>query len=74
MAIAVETLDTSLRLKLVVGTNDKGDPIFKTRSYKDIRDGADPEDIYEVAQGLGDLISSPVSEIQLLQNSSLIEE
>lgn len=74
MAIFMEVLDTSLRLKVLVGTNDKGDPVFKIRSYKDVQKGAEPQDVYEVGQGLANLIKYSLSEIQLLQNSSLTEE
>ncbi len=74
MAVILESLDTSLRLKLLVGTNEQGDPIFKLRSYKDVRDGVDPQDVYEVGQGLSELMEHPLTEIQLLQNSSVVEE
>lgn len=73
MAVSMEILDTTLRLKVLAGTNEKGDPVFKTRSYKDVKKDAEPQDVYEVGQGLASLMKYSLDEIQLLQNSNLTE-
>ena len=71
MAVFKDPLDATLRLRLMTGTKDNGDPILVMRNFKDVRPEADPEDIYEIGQGLASLIKYPLYEMQLQENSSL---
>lgn len=73
MAVTVIPVESALRLVVVVGTSDKGEPITRTRTYNRIKPEADPQAVYDVAQAIGDLQEYPLNDIQLVVGNSLSE-
>jgi len=66
--------DSSLELRLVVGTNPQtGAPIVNSKSFAKIKSAATEQDVYDVAGALIGLQKYPVDEIRLEQESQLTE-
>lgn len=54
----------SLVLKYKSGTNAKGDDVFKSQKFSNIRVGINTEDFYAGAEAIKALLGSPVIYIQ----------
>ena len=66
--------DSSLQLRLVVGTNpDTGAPIVNSKTFTKIKSAALDQDAYDVANALIGLQKYPVDEIRLEKESQLTE-
>ena len=66
--------DSSLQLRLVVGTNpDTGAPIVNSKTFTRIKSTALDQDVYDTASALVDLQKYTVDEIRLEQESQLTE-
>ena len=55
MAVTVIPVQTRLQLRLQIGLDDKGNPRFGTRSYANLKPGADNEELYGLGQILANL-------------------
>ena len=58
MAEAIMT-SSKLQLSYETGVNEKGDPIFKTKTYSNIKEEATADGLYQVAQALSSLSNYP---------------
>ena len=66
--------DSSLQLRLVVGTNPgTGAPIITSKTFGSIKSTATEQDVYDVAGALIGLQKSPVDEIRFEKESQLTE-
>ena len=66
--------DSSLQLRLVVGTNPTtGAPIINSKSFSNIKSTALEQDAYDVAGALIGLQKSPVDEIRYEKEFQLTE-
>ena len=66
--------DSSLQLRLVVGTNpDTGAPIVNSKTFGSIKSAALDQDVYDTATALVDLQKYTVDEIRLEKESQLTE-
>jgi len=66
--------DSSLQLRLIVGTNpETGAPIVNSKSFGKIKAAAIEQDVYDVAGALIDLQKYPIDEIRLEQEAQLTE-
>jgi hypothetical protein len=66
--------DSSLQLRLVVGTNpDTGAPIVNSKTFNKIKAAALEQDAYDVANALVDLQKYNVDEIRFEKESQLTE-
>jgi hypothetical protein len=66
--------DSSLQLRLVVGTNpETGAPIVSSKTFSKIKSTAIEQDTYDVAGALIDLQKYPVDEIRFEKESQLTE-
>jgi len=75
MAVVVTVpRDSSLQLRLVVGTNpDTGAPIVNSKTFTRIKSAALDQDAYDVANALIGLQKYTVDEIRLEKESQLTE-
>lgn len=73
MAVTMIPLEASLRLVVIEGTSDKGEPILRVRTYSRVKPEADPQGVFEVGQYLVELQKYPLNDIQLTVNSALSE-
>ena len=66
--------DSSLQLRLIVGTNpDTGAPIIQSKSFGSIKVAALEQDVYDAATALTGLQKYTVDEIRLGKESQLTE-
>ena len=66
--------DSSLQLRLVVGTNpDTGAPIVNSKTFGSIKSTALEQDVYDTATALVDLQKYTVDEVRLEKESQLTE-
>ncbi len=66
--------DSSLQLRLVVGTNpETGAPIVNSKTFNKIKSAVIEQDAYDVATALVDLQKYTVDEIRFEQESQLTE-
>ncbi|GAV22840.1 DUF1659 domain-containing protein [Carboxydothermus pertinax] len=61
MAVLANKVGTVLRLKLVVGDDGSGNPVYAFRSYSNIKPTASNDDLYAVAVALAGLSSYPLN-------------
>lgn len=54
----------SLVLKYKTGTNDKGEDVFKSQKFSNIRIGISTDDFHAGAEALKTLLASPVIYVQ----------
>ena len=66
--------DSSLQLRLVVGTNpETGAPIISSKTFGNIKSAALDQDVYDAANALVGLQKYTVDEIRLEKESQLTE-
>ena len=66
--------DSSLQLRLVVGTNpNTGAPIVNSKTFGSIKSAALEQDVYDTATALVDLQKYTVDEVRLEKESQLTE-
>jgi len=66
--------DSSLQLRLVIGTNpDTGAPIIQSKTFGNIKAAALEQDVYDAATALVGLQKYTVDEIRLGKESQLTE-
>lgn len=74
MAIVANKLSTTLQLKVKTGTDERGNDVFQTQSYRRVKTGAADGDIYSVAQAIGSLESTPVASIMKADSYELVNQ
>ncbi len=66
--------DSSLQLRLVVGTNpETGAPIISSKTFGNIKSAALDQDVYDAANALVGLQKYTIDEIRLEKESQLTE-
>ena len=75
MAIVITVpRDSSLQLRLVVGTNpDTGAPIINGKTFNKVKSTAIEQDVYDAATALVGLQKYPMDEIRFEKESQLTE-
>ncbi|NLA10632.1 MAG: DUF1659 domain-containing protein [Firmicutes bacterium] len=74
MAVIATPLSSRLQLQVVVGTSLEGKPILRTRSYSNVKPGADHEDLYQTGQELAGLQEHQLEVIRRVNEFELEEE
>lgn len=72
MAQAVMT-SSKLRLSYETGLNEKGQPVFKAKTYANVVEAATADQLQEVGQALASLSNYPLSEIERNDSFELID-
>jgi hypothetical protein len=73
MAIEANTVKTRLQLRLKIGQDAQGNPVFKTRSYSNVKTTAGDEDVYEVGLALVSLQKHELEDLYRI-NELILEE
>ncbi|HBT20631.1 MAG TPA: hypothetical protein DEA47_04635 [Peptococcaceae bacterium] len=73
MAVSAVPQGSRLSLILQVGTDETGNPVYRTRSYSGVKPQATDQDVYDVAQMIVDLQQYPVAEILRVNDVELSE-
>ncbi|HHV34147.1 MAG TPA: DUF1659 domain-containing protein [Syntrophomonadaceae bacterium] len=65
---------TSLQMKMYAGSDDKGNPIIRTKTYRSVKTTALDQNIYDVGFALAGLQMHPVESIRRLNEVQLAAE
>ncbi len=71
MAVTVIPVQTRLQLRLQVGVDDKGNPKFATRSFSNLKPGAENEQLFLLGQSLTGLQEHDLSAIRRVDEVEL---
>ena len=74
MAVISNPLGSRLQLRVITGQDDKGNPIYRTRSYSNVKPAASDDDLYSVGNALVDLQKHELDFIRRIDESILIED
>lgn len=55
---------SQLRVRYETGINEKGEPIFKKKSYSNVLEAATADQLFAVAQSLASLSTYPLSGVE----------
>ncbi len=56
--------DSNMRLVFEAGLNEKGEPIFKSKTYRYVKKDATPDQVKEAAVALGGLSANLLSSVE----------
>ena len=73
MAVVSTPINSSLRILVETGVDENDKPIYRTRSYNNVRTEAVDEDLMSVANQLADIQIHPVHAIRRTMESELTE-
>lgn len=65
-------MDSKLRLVFEAGVNEKGEPVFKAKTYNNIAKTATPEQLQQAALALANLSANTLSSIERSDSSEII--
>ncbi|HSW35620.1 MAG TPA: DUF1659 domain-containing protein [Candidatus Limnocylindrales bacterium] len=71
MPITAVPIVTRLQLRLTVGEDANLNPIYRTRSFSNIKPAVGNEDLYALAQEIGGLQVHPLSAVQRVNEFEL---
>jgi hypothetical protein len=66
-------LDSRLRLVFETGMDEKGQPIYKTKTYGNIRKTATADELLQAGQALGGLCANPLVGIERADSVDIVE-
>ncbi|QED49685.1 DUF1659 domain-containing protein [Cytobacillus dafuensis] len=55
--------DTKLRLSFETGLNEKGEPIFKSKTFGNVKNTATADQLHQVAQAIAALSNDPLAAV-----------
>ena len=73
MAVVATPLNSSLRI-IVETADEEGKPIYRTRTYNNVKTAVSDEDLMSVANQLADIQSHPVYAFRRIVETQLTEE
>lgn len=56
-------IDSKLRLSFETGLNEKGEPVFKTKTFGNVKKTATPDQLFEVAQAISAICSDQLATV-----------
>ncbi|WP_053366353.1 DUF1659 domain-containing protein [Bacillus sp. FJAT-27245] len=71
MALAL-LADSKLRLVFETGVNEKGEPIFKSKTFNNLKTEATPAQMYLAASAIGALSADPLSVVERNDRTEII--
>lgn len=72
MAVNAFPVQTTLQVVVQTGVSAAGEPVLKTRSYRNVKVEALDADVYEIGQVLAGLQAHPVNAIQRVNEIDLV--
>jgi hypothetical protein len=64
--------ESTIRLVYEVGVDEKGEPIFKGKTYSNIKDQATADQLYQASQALAALCNDVLSRIERNDRSEIL--
>ena len=74
MAVKANPLSSRLQLRLITGQDDKGNPIYRSRSFSNVKPAAADQSVYNVGDALAGLQQHELDQIRRIVESVLVEE
>ena len=74
MAVNVIPVSARLQLKLNTGVDENFNPVYRTRSFSNVKPSADNVDLFELAQELGELQVHNLEAVRRLDEVELEED
>ncbi len=74
MPVNAIPVSARLQLRLNTGFDEDLNPLFRTRSYSNVKPSADNEDLYELATEIGSLQVHTLSTVRRVDEYELEEE
>ncbi len=73
MPVDVIPATSRLQLRLNTGLDENLNPVFRTRSFSNVKPGADNEELFELAQEIGSLQVHTIDSVRRLDEVELEE-
>ncbi len=73
MAVNKVPAGTILRLKLQVGVDEQGNPVYRNRNMRYVKFEAVEQDLFDVAQSLAGLQEYTLAAVQREDNANLVQ-
>ncbi len=74
MAITVVPVSARLQLRLNTGLDEDFNPVYRTRSFSNVKTGAGNADLFELAQEIGTLQVHTIDSVRRVDEVELEEE
>ena len=75
MPVNVTPLGDRIQLRVVVGTDpETGSPIYRSRSYSNVKPEASDEALYAVAEGIGELTEDNLTDVYRHKSFALVPQ
>ncbi|PLR75202.1 hypothetical protein CU633_22350 [Bacillus sp. V3-13] len=65
-------MESRLRLVFETGVNEKGEPVFKTKTYSNVKKEATPDQLHQTALALAGLCADPLSSVERSDSVDII--
>ncbi|WP_160683856.1 DUF1659 domain-containing protein [Clostridium sp. C2-6-12] len=72
MAINKVITETSLNIEVQKGADKSGDPIYSKRTFSHLRNDVDPQNAYDVATAIKDVLEANSRNVSLNVSSDLV--
>lgn len=72
MALMTQRINSTLKLQFETGTDESGEPTYKTKSFRNVRTEATSEALYAVVEKLDVLQQHPLTEVTRDDESSIV--
>lgn len=73
MAVNTVPIDSRLQLRLIVGQDEQGNPLYRTSSYSNVKPLVSDEAVYAVGTALAGLQKHTLEELRRTNNFILME-
>lgn len=74
MAVVSTKMQSSVILKYKTGVDDNGNDVFESQKFGKVSTTSQDQEVYDVAEAIGTLVSYPVTQIIRDDQSSIINE
>ncbi len=72
MPVVKLSLPSSFQLRLSVGNDNEGNPVYRSKTFGNVNPVASDEDILEVATALGELQEHAVESVRRIDQADLV--
>lgn len=74
MAVVKTPTNSVLRIQLQTGVNTEGDPVYRTRSFNNVKANAQDQNLFDVADVLTGLQQYTLVAVMRVDNAQLAED